>query len=97
MLMQIGLKVSAGNLSSDDATTAASTLSDSLSNLRASGQISNEAYLEAGIIQGGLTTLSNLIKQGVGQSEIELHVSNLLTKAENICEIHTDLKNYLLY
>jgi len=97
MLKQIGLKLTAGNLSSEDVTTAASSLSDSLSNLRASGQISNDAYLEAGVIQGGLSTLSNLIKQGVEQHEVELHISNLVTRAQHICEIHTDLKNYLLY
>jgi len=96
MLKTIESKAAAGTLSSLDASRAASDLSDSLSHLRSSGDISNDAYLEAGVIQGGLTTLSNLIEQGCELSEIELHVANLIQRATSICEIHSDLKAHLL-
>lgn len=88
--------MAAGTLSSSEAAEAASKLSESLSDLRSSGQISNDAYLDAGVIQGGLTTLSNLIDQGCDISEIQLHFSNLMNKAASICQTHTDLQAHIL-
>lgn len=96
MLKEIASKVTAGTLSSEDASQAASTLSTSLSDLRSSGAISNDAYLEAGVIQGGLTTLSNLIEQGCAIDEVEFHMANLMKRAVSICEIHDDLTSHLL-
>ncbi len=96
MLKHLEGKAADGTLSSEEAAQAASSLSESLSDLRSSGEISNDAYLQAGVIQGGLTTLSNLIQQGCDTSEVNLHVSNLIQKASNICEIHNDLRIHLI-
>ena len=49
---------------------AAEEISETLANLRSAGEVSNDAFLEAGIIQGGLNVLSNMIEQGCSNDEL---------------------------
>ena len=59
-------------------------LSETLSNLRDSGEISNDAYLEAGSIQGGLSLIASLIDQEVSDNEIQMQLNQLISRALRI-------------
>jgi hypothetical protein len=59
-------------------------LSETLGNLRDSGEISNDAYLEAGSIQGGLSLIASLIDQEVSDDEIQMQLDQLITRALRI-------------
>jgi hypothetical protein len=59
-------------------------LSETLGNLRDSGEISNDAYLEAGGIQGGLSLIASLIDQEVPDDEIQMQLDRLNTRALRI-------------
>jgi hypothetical protein len=90
------LRLSDGNLSSASAKKEAETLSEALTDLRTEGAISNDAYLEAGVIQGGLIVLANMISQDCDQRELIHHLSQLITRADNICSAHPDLAAHLV-
>ena len=51
--------LSKGTPTSDIVSAEVIFLSEALGNLRDSGKISNEAYLDAGTIQGGLSIVAN--------------------------------------
>ena len=59
-------------------------LSETLGNLRDSGEISNDAYLEAGSIQGGLSLIASLIDQEVSDNEIQMQLDRLISRALRI-------------
>ena len=59
-------------------------LSETLGNLRDSGEISNDAYLEAGSIQGGLSLIASLIDQEVSDNEIQMQLNQLISRALRI-------------
>ena len=59
-------------------------LSETLGNLRDSGEISNDAYLEAGSIQGGLSLIVSLIDQEVSDNEIQMQLDQLISRALRI-------------
>ena len=73
-------------------------LSETLGNLRDSGGISNDAYLEAGGIQGGLALIASLIEQDVSDDEIqdglELLTSRALRISTNYPEMDEKIENY---
>ncbi len=60
-------------------------LSEILGNLRDSGEISNDAYLEAGGIQGGLALIASLIDQDVSNDEIQEGLDQLIVRSFRIC------------
>ena len=59
-------------------------LSETLGNLRDSGEKSNDAYLEAGSIQGGLSLIASLIDQEVSDNEIQMQLDQLISRALRI-------------
>ena len=61
-------------------------LSSTLSLLRDSEEISNDEFLEAGSIQGGLNLLSAMISNGAEAEELEIQISSLKARALSICE-----------
>ena len=61
-------------------------LSSTLSLLRDSEEISNDEFLEAGSIQGGLNLLSAMISNGAEAEELEIQISSLKDRALSICE-----------
>ena len=61
-------------------------LSSTLSLLRDSGKISNDEFLEAGSIQGGLNLLSAMISNSAEPEELEIQISSLKDRALSICE-----------
>ena len=66
-------------------------LSTTLSLLRDSEEISNDEFLEAGTIQGGLNLLSAMITNGARADELEVQISSLKQRASSICEKHPKL------
>ena len=60
-------------------------LSTTLSLLRDSEEISNDEFLEAGSIQGGLNLLSAMITNGAKTDELEVQISSLKQRAQSIC------------
>ena len=73
-------------------------LSETLGNLRDSGEISNDAYLEAGGIQGGLALIASLIDQDVTDDEIQEGLDQLIARAlrisTNYPEMDEKIENY---
>ncbi len=66
-------------------------LESTLETLRINQQISNDAYLDAGAIQGGLSMLANLIDYGINADEIQQHLRDILTRGSKLEQIHPDL------
>lgn len=66
-------------------------LEQSLSELRHDGSISNDAYLDAGAIEGGLAMLANLLDLGIANSEVQDHLRQLRERAGRINEAHPTL------
>ena len=66
-------------------------LSETLGNLRDSGEISNDAYLDAGNIQGGLSLIASLIEQNVPDEEIKFQFEQLADRAIRISTIYPDM------
>ncbi|MBJ35836.1 MAG: hypothetical protein CMB68_00365 [Euryarchaeota archaeon] len=91
MRTSISRVTSNGTPTSDIVSAEVSFLSEVLGNLRDSGKISNEAYLDAGTIQGGLSIVANLIEQGAPSEEIENQISQLSSKASMICSSHPEI------
>ena len=73
-------------------------LSETLGNLRDSGEISNDAYLDAGGIQGGLSLIASLIDQEVSDGEIQMQLDRLIIRAlrisTNYPEMDEKIENY---
>ena len=66
-------------------------LSQQLETLRLNGTISNEAFLDAGAIQGAFELLSTLVEMGVSQKEIIQELRNTLDRAKRLEEKHPGL------
>ena len=64
---------------------------DTLEVLRATGEISNDAFLDAGTIQGGLTLLQNLLSQGISEEEASEQLRSLKSRAEVLNKTYLDL------
>ena len=56
-------------------------LAKNLEMLRITDKISNDAFLDAGMIQGGLTTISNLLSQGLNTQDVKGQLERLKDKA----------------
>ena len=80
-----------GSLTSKILFNEVEFLSETLGNLRDSGEISNDAYLEAGGIQGGLSLIASLIDQQVSNDEIQIQLDQLITKALRISINYPDM------
>ena len=94
MLSEIGNRLDGGELSSEEAKEASEEMSLSLAALRSAGEISNDAYLDAGVIQGGISVLSNMIDQGCNKEELLAHLNQLRQRADRICLAHPGLAEY---
>lgn len=57
------------------------------------GDISNEAFLDAGVIQGALEMIANHIEMGVSQMEISELIREQFSRAEKLEEKHPGLDN----
>tara|TARA_B110000003_G_scaffold31629_1_gene29498 strand:- start:307 stop:645 length:339 start_codon:yes stop_codon:yes gene_type:complete len=59
--------------------------------LRIHGKISNDAFLDAGAIQGAFTLIGNLVEMGIPQREIQQELRNTLARAKRLEEKHPGL------
>ena len=66
-------------------------LRDTLEVLRATGEISNDAFLEAGSIQGGLSLILNLISQDIPKEEADSQLESLKERARTLEESYSGL------
>ena len=66
-------------------------LRDVLEVLRATKEITNDAFLEAGSIQGGLSLIVNLLSQGISDEEANIQLSNLKKRASSLNVTHPGL------
>ena len=91
MQTSIDRLTSNGKLTSAAVSAEVNFLSETLGNLRDSGQISNDAYLDAGTIQGGLSFVASLIDQGVTIEEVDVQIIQLSERADRICTTHPEI------
>ena len=91
MISSIGRVTGTDSRSSDVISSEVEYLSSTLSLLRDSNEITNDEFLEAGSIQGGLNVLSAMISNGAEDSEITLQIISLKERADSICERHPGL------
>jgi hypothetical protein len=56
-------------------------LAKNLEILRITGKISNDAFLDAGMIQGGLSIISNLLSQGIETKDVKGQLKRLRDKS----------------
>ena len=59
--------------------------------LRAHGKITNDAFLDAGAIQGAFTLIGNLVEMGIPQQEIQQELRSTLARAKRLEEKHPGL------
>ena len=70
-------------------------VSQTLELMRDAKKISNEAYLDSGSIQGGLSVISSLLEQGVQKNEINLLLNTLLERAEALNSKYPELNGLI--
>ena len=85
MLQELGRLLDQNMLSFEAANEIAEDMSLDLASQRNSGEISNDAFLEAGVIQGGISVLANMVATGVDPSEIIVHFYQIRDRADTIC------------
>tara|TARA_Y100000746_G_scaffold34604_1_gene25947 strand:+ start:255 stop:578 length:324 start_codon:yes stop_codon:yes gene_type:complete len=66
-------------------------ISKTLELMRDAKEISNDAYLDSGSIQGGLSVISSLIEQNISDSEIDSLMQTLNSRAINLEEKYPGL------
>ena len=71
----------------------ANILARRLEVLRLNNNITNDAFLDAGAIQGAFEMIANLIDMGVPQKEIHSQLRQQLTRARSIESKHPGLNN----
>ena len=59
--------------------------------LRLHGEITNDAFLDAGAIQGAFTLIGTLVEMGIPQQEIQQELRNMLARAKRLEEKHPGL------
>jgi hypothetical protein len=66
-------------------------VSSQLDKLRINGEISNDAFLDAGAIQGAFDMIGNLVEMGISQKEIHQQLRQQLLRACRLEEKHPGL------
>ena len=86
METSIGRLNSQSSLTSEMVSNEVEFLSETLGNLRDAGEISNDAYLDAGSIQGGLNLVAGLLEQEVSGDEVMKQLEQLAERASRISD-----------
>ena len=84
MLQELGRLLEQNMLTFDAANEIAEDMSLDLASQRNSGEISNDAFLEAGVIQGGISVLANMVATGIDHSEMLVHFNQIRDRAATI-------------
>ena len=83
--------IAQNNITAETIKNEALFLQETLENLRINGTITNDAYLDAGSIEGGLSVIANMIELGIPSTEVQELLGQLLTRAGRIDEAHPSL------
>ena len=86
MITSINRVTAMNSRTPEDISLEVEYLSSTLSILRDSEEITNDEFLEAGTIQGGLSLLAAMISNGAEGTEVELQISSLVKRAASICD-----------
>ena len=78
-------------INADQIRSKIDSLVNALDVLRQNGVITNDAYLDAGAVHGGLMMLSNLIDVGIDRTEVKSHMEDLISRAQRVEEVHPGL------
>ena len=70
------------NLDNELVNSEVNYISSTLELMRDAQQISNDAYLDSGSIQGGLSVISSLLEQGISDLEIDSLLNTLFERAK---------------
>jgi hypothetical protein len=70
-------------------------VSQTLELMRDAKKISNDAYLDSGSIQGGLSVISSLLEQGVQKNEINSLLNTLLERAKALNSKYPELNGLI--
>lgn len=95
MLQELGRLLEQNRLTVETANEVAEDLSLELASLRNSGLISNDAFLEAGVIQGGISVLANMLGTSIDYSEIMLLFTQIRDRAATISTNYPELTDVL--
>ncbi len=79
------------NIKSDVLDNEIIFLADTLEMLRITDEISNDAFLDAGMVQGGLSIISNLLTQGLQPEDVENQIHRLKEKSIALSKIYPNL------
>lgn len=66
-------------------------LAGRLEQLRLQRSISNEAYLDAGAVQGAIEMIANMVDMGVSQTEVQGQLRDQLDRAQRLESKHPGL------
>lgn len=88
-------KASGIDISSEMLNQEIEYISKSLELMRDARKISNDAYLDSGSIQGGLTVIASLIEQNISDDEINSLMATLLSRSEILEEKYPGLSETL--
>lgn len=79
------------HLDSNSVSREIAFLENALDQLLHSRSISNDAYLAAGAVQGGLALLGDMIDIGITRGEVQDQLRQLLERADRVDESHPGL------
>ena len=92
MMHDLGRLLARKSLTFADANEIAEDMSLELASLRNAGDISNDAFLEAGVIQGGISVIANLLATGANNDEIIFHYQQIKDRAALIVTRYPELE-----
>ena len=82
-------------ITSDIVNLEVNYISNTLELMRDAHRISNDAYLESGLIQGGLSVISSLLEQGITDLEIHSLLNTLLERTKVLDIKYPDLNGII--
>lgn len=92
MMHDLGRLLTQKSLTFADANEIAEDMSLELASLRNAGDISNDAFLEAGVIQGGISVIANMLATGANNEEIVFHYQQIKERAALIVTTYPELE-----
>ncbi|MEK9805068.1 MAG: hypothetical protein VW551_02090 [Euryarchaeota archaeon] len=92
MMHDLGRLLTEKTLTFAGANEIAEDMSVELASLRNTGEISNDAFLEAGVIQGGISVIANMLATGANNEEIILHYQQIKVRAAQIVSTYPELE-----
>lgn len=92
MMHDLGRLLTQKSLTFASANEIAEDMSLELASLRNTGDISNDAFLEAGVIQGGISVIANMLATGANNDEIIFHYQQIKDRAALIVTRYPELE-----